>query len=155
MHIEKSRRASGKFSVWVCFDSVCGIVSLLELSSVCGFIPPLLLPPPHHKHPSFIPSTQFIPLFLALDFSPELTVQPSDDLWIINSSNDDPTVWLSSPELVWQIWKNTRLISITKVFRKVKQLIAITVFADRAWLRQFMFKLNSLPWQFLLWGQVA
>lgn len=42
-----------------------------------------------------------------------------------------------------------------RVFVKIKQLIAVTVLADRPWLTQFMFKLNSLPCQFLLWGQVA
>lgn len=67
--------------------------------------------PPHHKCPGFTSS----PLL-----GSELAAQCSYDLWITNSSNDGPTVWLSSPELLWHIWNNTRLISSTKGVWKSK-----------------------------------
>lgn len=65
-----------------------------------------------------IPHFLFSVLFLSLPF--KLGAQRSCDRWIINSSNEGRTVWLSSPELLWQIWNNTRLVSNRKGVWKSK-----------------------------------
>lgn len=95
------------FSVHV---SLCSSFNLSVAST-------LLFSPPFSSSPQ---TPQFY-FFLAVHSSvPVSWLQRSCDLWIINSSNDCPTDWLSSAELLWQIWDNTSLISNTKGVWKSK-----------------------------------